>query len=76
MFILALKIHCSKECKDILDILDGYHLSERGYVNMKVTTISSCLYRHSSSEENTCVKPHWYVMNDEWEENIATKKRT
>lgn len=55
MFILALKIHCSKECKDILDILDGYHLSERGYVNMKVTTISSCLYRHSSSEENTCL---------------------
>lgn len=39
MFILALKIHCSKECKDILDILDGYHLSDRGYVNMKVLII-------------------------------------
>ncbi|XP_071128591.1 guanylate cyclase 32E-like isoform X2 [Mytilus edulis] len=32
---IPLKIHCSKECKDILDILDGYHLSDRGYVNMK-----------------------------------------
>ena len=41
--ISALKIHCSKECKDILDMLDGYQLSERGYVNMKVNSIGTSL---------------------------------
>lgn len=46
MFILALKIHCSKECKDILDILDGYHLSDRGYVNMKVLIIHAYIDIH------------------------------
>ncbi|KAJ8318357.1 hypothetical protein KUTeg_003448 [Tegillarca granosa] len=30
-----LKIHCSKECKLLLDKLGGYTLEERGYVNMK-----------------------------------------
>ncbi|XP_064634710.1 guanylate cyclase 32E-like isoform X2 [Lineus longissimus] len=32
---LALKIHCSGEAKAILDKLGGYHIAERGLVNMK-----------------------------------------
>lgn len=32
---VALKIHCSKECRDILQKLGGYTLSERGFVSMK-----------------------------------------
>ena len=35
-FLPALKVHCSKECKEILDKLGGYTLEERGYVSMKV----------------------------------------
>ncbi|GFN79873.1 guanylate cyclase [Plakobranchus ocellatus] len=31
----ALKIHCSSECKTILDLIGGFYLEERGYVNMK-----------------------------------------
>ncbi|XP_076459366.1 guanylate cyclase 32E-like [Babylonia areolata] len=31
----ALKIHCSQELKEILDRLGGYHLEERGLVDMK-----------------------------------------
>ena len=31
----ALKIHCSKETKQILDLLGGFHLVERGLVSMK-----------------------------------------
>jgi class 3 adenylate cyclase len=31
----ALKIHCSAECKEILDKLGGYDISERGLVQMK-----------------------------------------
>uniref|UniRef100_A0A0B7BMG8 Guanylate cyclase domain-containing protein n=1 Tax=Arion vulgaris TaxID=1028688 RepID=A0A0B7BMG8_9EUPU len=31
----ALKIHCSAECKNILDKLGGYVLEERGYIEMK-----------------------------------------
>jgi hypothetical protein len=31
----ALKIHCSSECKQILDKLGGYHIEERGYTEMK-----------------------------------------
>lgn len=34
--VAALKIHCSQELKSILDILGGYHLVERGLVDMKV----------------------------------------
>ncbi|CAG5135486.1 unnamed protein product, partial [Candidula unifasciata] len=30
-----LKIHCSAECKQILDILGGYSLEERGFTEMK-----------------------------------------
>lgn len=32
----AMQIHCSEELKSILDHLGGYHLKERGLVNMKV----------------------------------------
>ncbi|CAH1794616.1 unnamed protein product [Owenia fusiformis] len=32
---VALKIHCSKETKEILDGLNGYHMDERGMVNIK-----------------------------------------
>lgn len=35
-FFPALKVHCSKECRAILDKLGGYTLEERGYVSMKV----------------------------------------
>ncbi|CAG5129179.1 unnamed protein product [Candidula unifasciata] len=31
----ALKIHCSSDCKRILDKLGGYTLLERGYTEMK-----------------------------------------
>ncbi|XP_041362492.1 guanylate cyclase 32E-like [Gigantopelta aegis] len=31
----ALKIHCSQECKEILDKLGGYLLQERGVINIK-----------------------------------------
>lgn len=34
--ISALKIHCSGECKSLLDKLGGYELVERGLVPMKV----------------------------------------
>lgn len=34
--VAALKIHCSQELKSILDVLGGYHLVERGLVDMKV----------------------------------------
>ena len=34
---LALCIHVSPECKAILDQLGGYHLEERGAVEMKVS---------------------------------------
>lgn len=33
---VALKIHCSEACKQLLDKLGGYYLEERGVVNMKV----------------------------------------
>lgn len=39
MLFLALKIHCSSECKSILDTLGGYTLEERGLVSMKVIPI-------------------------------------
>lgn len=29
-------IHCSVPCKELLDKLGGYHLEERGLVDMKV----------------------------------------
>ncbi|XP_050310703.1 guanylate cyclase 32E [Anthonomus grandis grandis] len=32
---LPLKIHCSKTCKDLLTKMGGYHLVERGMVDMK-----------------------------------------
>ena len=35
-FYLALCIHVSPECKEVLDQLGGYHLEERGEVEMKV----------------------------------------
>ncbi|GFN78509.1 guanylate cyclase [Plakobranchus ocellatus] len=31
----ALKVHCSEDCKMILDKLGGYHLEKRGYTPMK-----------------------------------------
>ncbi|PVD39419.1 hypothetical protein C0Q70_02049 [Pomacea canaliculata] len=31
----ALKIHCSQECRDILEVLGGYHLIQRGLIDMK-----------------------------------------
>ena len=53
-FVVALKVHCSKQCKEILDRLGGYHLQERGLVEMKVHSLDyaywhECfvLYRHS-----------------------------
>ncbi|XP_067933399.1 uncharacterized protein [Watersipora subatra] len=32
---LPLKVHCSQQCKAILDRLGGYHLKERGIIEMK-----------------------------------------
>ena len=34
---LALRIHVSPQCKSYLDELGGYHLKERGPVEMKVS---------------------------------------
>ncbi len=44
MRVLALKIHCSGQCKTLLDELGGYELDERGYVAMKVMS-TSVIYR-------------------------------
>lgn len=33
---LALRVHVSPECKNVLDTLEGYELEERGPVEMKV----------------------------------------
>lgn len=35
--IIALQIHCSAQCKELLDELAGYTLEERGLVTMKVS---------------------------------------
>lgn len=35
VFVLALKIHCSQTCRDLLLALGGYHLIERGMVSLK-----------------------------------------
>lgn len=32
---VPLKIHCSWQCKDLLEKLGGYHYQERGVINMK-----------------------------------------
>ncbi|TMW50809.1 hypothetical protein DOY81_004138, partial [Sarcophaga bullata] len=32
---VPLKIHCSKQCKDLLEKLGGYYFQERGVINMK-----------------------------------------
>ena len=34
--ILALRIHCSFACKELLENLGGYHVEDRGLVPMKV----------------------------------------
>ena len=36
--IVALRVHCSAQCKALLDVADGYVLEERGLVYMKVGT--------------------------------------
>ena len=38
---LALRVHVSPECKQVLDELGGYHLEERGEVSMKVSLFLS-----------------------------------
>jgi hypothetical protein len=35
IILQALKIHCSRECKDLLNKLGGYNMMERGIVSMK-----------------------------------------
>ena len=37
---LALRVHVSPECKEVLDELGGYCLDERGPVSMKVCFIT------------------------------------
>ncbi|KAL3268643.1 hypothetical protein HHI36_007747 [Cryptolaemus montrouzieri] len=32
---MPLKIHCSKQCRDLLEIVGGYHLVERGMISLK-----------------------------------------
>ena len=39
IYFPALKIHCSKECRDILNLLGGYKIEDRGLVSMKVIKI-------------------------------------
>ena len=36
IYFAALQIHCSAQCKDLLEALGGYTLQERGLVPMKV----------------------------------------
>ena len=36
IYLAALQIHCSAQCKDLLEALGGYTLQERGLVPMKV----------------------------------------
>ena len=37
LLFLALKIHCSQQCKELLDQLGGYEVEERGIVHLKVS---------------------------------------
>ena len=39
----ALKIHCSPQCKEVLDQLGGYYVEERGLVAMKVSSENPAL---------------------------------
>ena len=34
--VLALKIHCSEECKQLLETLGGYDIEDRGLIAIKV----------------------------------------
>lgn len=35
LLISALKVHCSKQCQELLKAVGGYHLVERGLISMK-----------------------------------------
>ena len=41
ILVLALRIHVSPECHEVLTELGGYHLVERGPVSMKVCSFTS-----------------------------------
>ena len=38
-FFTACKVHCSTECKEILEKIRGYKVEERGYIPVKVRRI-------------------------------------
>lgn len=40
MFLVALRIHVSEICRDILEKLGGFHLVYRGQITMKVCLCS------------------------------------
>uniref|UniRef100_A0A0L8HD06 Uncharacterized protein n=2 Tax=Octopus bimaculoides TaxID=37653 RepID=A0A0L8HD06_OCTBM len=49
-----LKIHCSQQCKELLDQLGGYEVEERGIVHLKVShtdkgSIPCCFYPYFST---------------------------
>ncbi|XP_035824916.1 guanylate cyclase 32E [Aplysia californica] len=48
----ALKIHCSAECKNILDKLGGYNLEERGYTEMKGKGSLLTYFLHSEDQQH------------------------
>ena len=34
--LLSYRIHCSEECRNLLEDIGGYNLEKRGFVNLKV----------------------------------------
>lgn len=39
--ISAMRIHCSRQCKELLDKLGGFDIEERGLVELKVSSFLS-----------------------------------
>ena len=51
LFSVALQIHCSHQCKQLLGKLGGYTIVERGFVSMKVSNILS----NHSTLDGVCI---------------------
>ena len=60
---LALRIHVSPECKEVLDELGGYCLDERGPVAMKVRFYKNFLFILNFIN---CLVECWYRKNTKY----------
>ncbi|XP_044753135.1 guanylate cyclase 32E-like [Coccinella septempunctata] len=57
---MPLKIHCSEQCGHLLNIIGGYHLVERGFVNLK-----------GKGEQKT----YWLLGEDPYSRQMRTEQR-